>query len=152
MQPSAPEQRQPLIEILCYVALIPFLMTCLGAWTQGGAEMKLVQGVFVFYSAIILSFMGGSLWGVTITRLSSLDNAKQLILLSTGLALSGWFALLLPPTVAVGILLIGHILTLVYERRLELFEHLPHWYHKLRAKLTALVIGFHLIFAAALLF
>ena len=104
---------------------------------------------FTSYSAIILSFLSGALWGKTL----SLDGTKPtdlIIYLSNIFSLTAWFALLfyeqVPTKLIVSVLLCGFILLLFAEHRNKrlLFGVKAQAYLKVRNTLTLVVVVAHL--------
>ena len=145
-----------LMHALGYAGLIPFAIpVCLmlnDLWF-GPAKGISMQGVmlapdiFVSYSAVILSFMCGTLWAGWQT-IGSNRLAKNAVLVSNLLALSAWSALLLmfiasvPKVLCVILLMLGFISLLTAERMLG-STVIAYW--RMRLYLTAIVIILHLI-------
>jgi hypothetical protein len=96
------------INCLGYAGLIPFLAAAsamLGDYTLFQSSPALI---FLTYSAIILSFLGGTLWGKA-RELADGYLSAGLLLLSNVLALTAWMMLLLGETFIVPGLLIALI-------------------------------------------
>lgn len=138
------------------LGLIPFAA---GAWwiTLGGMEPILGLGLepgflFASYSAIILSFLGGVLWG----RSLALDESRlgrKLLLLSNGIALLAWFGLLAGPgyfTLTLLALMLGYVVVFSAEQRLArtIDDELLAPYMRMRFFLTNLVLAAHLLVLA----
>ena len=107
-----------IINSLGYAGLIPFLVA---AWAAV-AERTLFQlsptMVFLTYSAIILSFLGGTLWGKARELVEGMLSSGLLVL-SNLLALSAWAMLLLGEAwLAAGLIiaLFGYVLLYAVER------------------------------------
>jgi len=85
---------EKIISTLGYAGLIPFIAAC--ALLYSGAE-TLANQIFLSYSAIILSFLGGTHWGRLIASDVSLKVSVGLLALlaSNVFALLAWSALLL---------------------------------------------------------
>ena len=85
---------EKIISTLGYAGLIPFIAAC--ALLYSGAA-TLANQIFLSYSAIILSFLGGTHWGRLIASDVSLKVSVGLLALlaSNVFALLGWSALLL---------------------------------------------------------
>ena len=131
---------------LGYAGLIPFLLCCIGIWTfDNPLAIQQLSGIFIFYSAVILSVMAGTLWGAQIVNIGG-ERAVMALLLAISTSLSAWFSLLLPPLVATVVLFLGYVLLLNYERWLPVGDTLPDWYHTLRTRLTTIVVGLHFAF------
>ena len=157
-----------LMHILGYAGLLPFLIpVALLAGTYwfdynpllGPPWPPLASGLaaylFMTYSAIILSFMSGTLWaaGQTINRQSA---ALSALLMSNLLALLAWFTVLLSVFlpqlmwVALMVLMLGYTILLWCERghsgiKSEIKSQVKSVYWRMRLRLTALVIVLHLL-------
>ena len=92
-----------LIRILGYAGIIPFAIPVWlmidGFWFGPGLQSAALFGlyapyIFIAYSAVILSFMSGTLWA-NVQMTGNLSLVKPAVLMSNFLALSAWFALLL---------------------------------------------------------
>jgi hypothetical protein len=85
---------EKIISTLGYAGLVPFIVA--SALVYVGAE-ALADQIFLSYSAIILSFLGGTHWGRLIASDVSLKVSAGLLALiaSNVFALLGWSALLL---------------------------------------------------------
>ena len=97
-----------IINCLGYAGLIPFWAA---AWAMLGDRTLFQLSpalIFLTYSAIILSFLGGTLWGKA-RELADGFLSAGLLLLSNVLALSAWLMLLLGETFMVPGLLIALI-------------------------------------------
>ena len=145
-----------LMHILGYAGLIPFgIPVCLmlddlwfGSTIRSGIPWVVhAPNLFISYSAIILSFMCGTLWAGWQT-IGNNRLAKGAVLLSNLLALSGWGALLLmliasvPKVFCVILLMFGFISLLTAERMLGTAV-MDYW--RMRLSLTAIVLILHLI-------
>ena len=145
-----------LMHILGYAGLIPFgIPVCLmlddlwfGSTIRSGIPWVVhAPDLFISYSAIILSFMCGTLWAGWQT-IGNNRLAKGAVLLSNLLALSGWGALLLtfiasvPKVFCVILLMFGFISLLTAERMLGTAV-MVYW--RMRLSLTAIVLILHLI-------
>lgn len=145
-----------LMHILGYAGLIPFgIPVCLmlddlwfGSTIRSGIPWVVhAPDLFISYSAIILSFMCGTLWAGWQT-IGNNRLAKGAVLLSNLLALSGWGALLLmliasvPKVFCVILLMFGFISLLTAERMLGTAV-MDYW--RMRLSLTAIVLILHLI-------
>ena len=151
-----------LMRILGYVELIPFVVPVLlmldGFWFGPGLQSAALFGlygpyIFIAYSAVILSFMSGTLWASWQT-VENGSLAKLIVLMSNLLALSAWCALLLiyvAPIMtifAVTLLMLGFISLLWAER---LANPVDEQYWRMRLSLTSLVTGLHLVVVALML-
>ena len=145
-----------LMHILGYAGLIPFgIPVCLmlndlwfgSAIRRGIPWVVHAPDMFISYSAVILSFMCGTLWAGWQT-IGNNRLAKGAVLVSNLLALSAWGALLLmfiasvPKVFCVIILMLGFISLLTAERMLGTSVMI---YWRMRLFLTAIVLILHLL-------
>jgi len=141
---------------LGFLGLIPFAG---GAWLTvvGGIELMPVLDIepgflFASYSAIILSFLGGVLWGRSLA-LEASSLGRNLLLLSNGIALLAWFSLFAGPDyfkLALLALMVGYVAVFSAEHRLAThadYELLAP-YMRMRLFLTNLVLVTHLLVLA----
>ncbi len=82
--------------------------------------------------------MGAIHWGVAMS--SDKEQRSQYFIASIIPVLTAWFALLLPDTWALLILLCGFIALLAYDRAVKQPQDLPDWYISMRNKLTLVVV------------
>lgn len=131
--------------------LIPFVVGATAAYLAPMLWQALAVKAFVYYSAVLLSFLGGIHWGVamSVDRYGDQDFNMRLAV-ATLPSLLAWPALLLDYNEAIVILMIGFWLIRLYERRQESDERLPGWYQELRSPLTMLVVICHLAVVARL--
>lgn len=123
---------------LGYLGLTPFaLCLCASLFTTFNAEGK--QG-FIAYSAIILSFMSGSLW-----RFSQTDKQSSQQIISNVFALIAFSSLLLNQYLALTILATSYLALFIYEKREVRVQHYEKNYMVMRFRLTFTVILMHVI-------
>jgi hypothetical protein len=133
-----------------------------GALSVNGFESASLFGlyapyVFITYSAIILSFLCGALWGKTVSD-DCHSSANAVLIFSNLMALSAWSCTLLiylAPIMsifAVTLLLAGFLAVLYCEREFEQIksqhnnkDYRGTSYWKMRLQLTALVSLLHLV-------
>jgi hypothetical protein len=144
-----------IINCLGYAGLIPFLAA---AWAVLG-ERTLFQLspalIFLTYSAIILSFMGGALWGKA-RELADSFLSVGLLLLSNAIALAAWLMLLLGEAFimfGLQIALIGYATLCVAEwfSASEVLGGVGESYLPFRLSLTSIVCFAHVIVIYAVL-
>ena len=134
---------------LGYLGLLPFV---------GGLALLLLnqslfglsgQQIFIAYSAVILSFLSGILWGAAIDNFNGAFSRLALIL-SNIFALTAWAALLLNDhfKLAALLLAIGFFGVWFTEKHIRTSQQTngPEGYQTLRNRLTTGVIALHLIF------
>lgn len=134
---------------LGYLGLLPFI---------GGLVLMMLnetlfelsgQQIFITYSAIILSFLSGVLWGAA---LEGFDNTlgRTALILSNLFALAAWAALLLDSyaKLAVVLLAIGFLAVWFAEKHIRTNQKAasPEGYQTMRNRLTLGVVAMHLIF------
>ncbi|MFT4651891.1 MAG: hypothetical protein ACI8YN_000597 [Porticoccaceae bacterium] len=151
-----------LIRILGYAGIIPFAVPVWlmidGFWFGPGLQSAALFGlyapyIFIAYSAVILSFMSGTLWA-NVQMTGNLSLVKPSVLMSNLLALSAWFALLLiyiAPIMtifAVTLLMLGFISLLWAERIVDSGTEV---YWRMRLWLTTIVTALHLVVAILML-
>ncbi|WP_106477466.1 DUF3429 domain-containing protein [Phytohalomonas tamaricis] len=125
--------------------LVPFILGASGAFLVPLPWQGLFIQAFLYYSALILSFLGGIHWGVgmSLDRVNSPGfNARLGI--SVVPSLLAWPALFLDVRYATLVLMGGFLFMRLYERQRESIELLPVWYRSLRTWLTAIVVLAHL--------
>lgn len=133
--------------LLGLAGLTPFVAAGLGIFVLDDLLLALAQRSFLIYSLAILSFLAGTLWGETLPDPGAGQRAT--ILVSNGIVLFAFFALLTAqPVLAAGLLFLGHLAQLWYERQ---SLNRPAWYVRLRTGLTAVVCFCHLLFIAGLI-
>ncbi|MEO1081669.1 MAG: DUF3429 domain-containing protein [Pseudomonadota bacterium] len=132
--------------LLGVAGLLPFLAASAGVWLFADLLLALSQRAFLVYSASILCFLAGTLWGETLPEPRRGQGAA--ILVSNGVVLFVVFALLTAqPVLAAGLLMLGHLAQLWFER--QSLER-PPWYVNLRSFLTGVAVLTHVVFMAAL--
>jgi len=156
---SEDEPAMPLLKLmhtLGYAGLMPFVIAvCLmlnNLWLGSviGIGMQWVvyaPHIFISYSAVILSFMCGTLWAGWQT-IGNKNLAKFAVLMSNLLALSAWCALLLVYITPVAevfcvILLMFGFMSLLWAERLIGGVEKAYWH--LRLSLTGMVMALHLV-------
>ena len=135
---------------LGYLGLIPFAVGA--ALVATGATLFALPAhvLFITYSAIILSFLGGVLWGRSLARRESLQR-WLLLLLSNVMALLAWFVLLAQaanPSLALLALSLGYLVVWLAEWPLDTTDGpdpLARPYAGMRLVLTGLVVSLHLV-------
>lgn len=141
------EKKNKITNLLGYFGLIPFLAATV--LEVAGAEFMGKTGLtyFVTYSAIILSFMAGTLWGKV---LSADDEGGTTVafVMSNIFALAAWFSLLMDLSVlTLVILAIGFALLWFTEKNPAVGQstYCPITYGRLRRRLTFTVVLLHVV-------
>lgn len=154
-----------LVNLLGFAGLIPFVIPVVlmvqGALSAKGFESAALFGlyapyVFITYSAIILSFLCGALWGKTFSG-SCRQTSNAVLIFSNLIALCAWSCTLLiylAPIMsifAVTLLLAGFLAVLFCERELMAAQEEPDnnlrlsSYWNMRVQLTLMVSALHLV-------
>jgi len=127
-------------QTLGYLGLAPFVLALVFENFSPVLFNIAAEQVFIFYSAIILSFIAGTLWRKHNDKLSI-----KLQLCSNIFSLLAFFALLLPNYLALVVLALIYpaILCCEYYFERAKAEHKP--YLRMRLYLTTLVVIMHII-------
>jgi hypothetical protein len=147
---------------LGFAGLLPFLGALLALMLNVDLPFKAGQ-VFVFYSAIILSFLCGAVWGSLLntscvaldlvetdfTKIDFTKKAVALFIVSNLVSLTAWASLLIYNThldLSLGLLILGYTVVLAaeYAMRELLYKQVYRGYLKLRSWLTFGVVTLHL--------
>ncbi len=130
--------------LLGLAGLIPFVVTAAMAWWAPMVWQVVAIRAFLFYGAVILSFLGGVQWGVAMSlEQAGSDGFRARLLLSMVPSLIAWPALLLHPFTAAWVLVAGFLVIRLHEAGRDSRELLPHWYQTLRTLLTLVVLVCH---------
>lgn len=125
--------------------LIPFLAGAVCIYVAPVLWQALAIKAFIFYSAVILSFLGGIHWGVAMSQDAPDTRAFSIrLVLSMVPSLLAWPSLLLNYDAAALVLMVGFLLVRLYERQASSAQRLPRWYQNLRSLLTVVVVLCHL--------
>ncbi|WP_207061874.1 DUF3429 domain-containing protein [Motiliproteus sp. SC1-56] len=132
---------------LGYAGLLPFVFALAAqglGWPASPSELSPAR-VFIAYSAIILSFLGGTLWGREIDRFP--HSARALALwASNGFALLGFAALLCAELQLATVLLgLGFAALFYTELRYLGLRSEAGSYQRLRRNLTGVVCLLHAV-------
>lgn len=131
--------------LLGIAGLVPFIgLAAVVLLAVPGWQAFALQA-FLYYSAVILSFLGGVHWGVAM----SVDHEgshhfSSRMLVAMAPSLLAWPALMLAPRFALLALMTGFLLIRLYEAQSDSVERLPPWYTSLRTLLTVVVVVAHL--------
>ena len=141
-----------IVPALGYLGLLPFLAAGLLVVTNSGVtdSEPAISAPFLFasYSALILSFLGGTLWGQTLVLAPT--AAGTLLLASNLFALAAWASLLLAETYFVATLLclmlgFAALWLIEYLQRAPFTSTTGPYYMTMRGVLTAIVLATHLL-------
>lgn len=133
--------RSPWLQ-LGFAGLLPFLGTLIGQALNQLWAGRAPAELFLIYSALILSFLSGGLWGTVLQ--GATFRRVTLLLASNALCLLGFAALIIQWQVASLVLLATAFAALLWlERRFVDPLSDPPGYRLVRAQLTGIVIMLH---------
>lgn len=144
----ASRRRSPrgLMAALGYGGLLPFYASALWVCWPGLPHASAAATLFVTYGAVILAFLGGTLWGYAV---KVPPPAKFLrLVISNIVALFAVSAALAPAVPAAVLLALGQVALLLYERSQAVN---PGWYLGLRTRLVLGVLPAHAILVIGLM-
>ncbi|MCP5364279.1 MAG: DUF3429 domain-containing protein [Hyphomicrobiales bacterium] len=124
--------------------LVPFVGSLIVLVFMPEFEGGRVGRVITVYGAIILSFLGGMLWGLASAALGHdpLDgDSKRLLTLSAMPPVVAWLAVFLAQSAAFWVLALAFALVLILDRWADQLDLAPRWWMRLRIGLTAAVMG-----------
>jgi hypothetical protein len=131
--------------MLATLGIIPFVFATYLSWSGQVFFEKSGLDLFITYSAIILSFMAGTLWG---QRVHKEMNAltKYVLVSSNAIALGAWLSLLMDlPALSIGLLFLGFIsLFWVEAKSFKQSESSDSRYLNMRFSLSIAVCVLHL--------
>ena len=136
MTPALPDSLRRTARWLGYGGLIPFIVLAPISLLDSHHGFTWSDALFA-YGAVILSFVCALHWGFAMA-LPGLDERTRVrsLLWSVVPSLIAWPALLLAPSDAAVLLVLGFVLHYVQDRRLARVADLPGWYLPLRLRLT----------------
>ena len=134
-----------------YVGLVPLIAGAIAVWTSEVSEVGVVAEAMLFYSATVLSFLGGVRWGMALNNPRSARMASSLTI---GIfpPLVAWVMLLID--LQWGLLGTAVAFGLMYASDLFAAKEgtAPAWYPTLRMPLTiAADVALLLIFARVMM-
>lgn len=144
---------KPLITALGIAGLLPFIATLLAALSETFIDSINFpiepKKIFIFYSAVILSFLCGAFWARLLSRGYSLRIACLLVLTNI-FALAAWLSLLIVSeylVLSLPLLILCYLILIYFEYTdVELlYENVYPEYLKLRIGLTFSVVIMHLV-------
>lgn len=132
---------------LGWAGIIPFVaLSIAGAFPPAFVNQSWAIHALALYGALILSFLGGATWGLTLAR----DDASASSGLVVGIAasLAGFAGALAPNSIGFALMIAGFVAMLAYDLGLIARGLLPQWYRSLRIGLSVAAVG-SLAFALA---
>lgn len=148
----------PMLQALCvprlalalgWAGIIPFVSLSLAAvFAIGPVSQTWAMGALALYGAVILSFLGGAVWGLTLAREGeALRPGEMGLIIGIAASLAAFGGALLPHVFGLPLMIAGFIAMLIYDLRAIARGLLPQYYRPLRIGLTAAATG-SLAFAA----
>ncbi len=141
------KKQQTIAQWLGYLGVIPFLFCAINLLTGGPLFDGFALQVFVIYSAVILSYLGGIRWGLAMVQTSPTGWPLILAVLPSLAALGS--LLLATPMMQLAALASFFAAQGILDR-LSPPVGMPDWMISLRLRLTILVITAHLMALVAL--
>ncbi|WP_196799775.1 MULTISPECIES: DUF3429 domain-containing protein [unclassified Thioalkalivibrio] len=132
-----PDGSAPILQVLGYAGLVPFLVLGVGAWMAQPEWQAFALEALAFYGAVILSFLGAIHWGLYLADRSHRVGPLAAPVWAVVPAILAWLALLQPLPEAL-MTLAALFLGVLWVDRFSLRERpLPRGYMSLRLVLTA---------------
>ncbi len=128
----------PAVVLLGVAGLLPFAAGTALAWIGTGGAAGVGAYAVQTYGAVILSFLGGIVWGVAAAQSHRLDreHAAELFAFSVVPPLLGWSALFLQGTHGFTLLALAFLGQLLLDKRMGDLSLVPAWWIGLRLALT----------------
>ena len=135
------DQQQHTVTQYMYLGLLPFLAGAIGPWIAPQYEPWLIDS-FLFYSGLILVFLAGALWALAL--FTDLPTRPPVIHGAIGFSLWPLVSYFFSPFYA-ALWLIAGFLGLLFWEKCYVNSLYPAWYHKLRHKITFIVVACHML-------
>jgi hypothetical protein len=125
---------------LTALGVLPFAGGAALAWIWPDFEAIGAIAAVIAYGAVILSFLGGMHWGFAAAPGAAKTRTAVTYGLSVLPSLLGWAALLLPPSIGLGLLMLAVAGVLPLDRRAVALGAAPDWWMRLRLPVTGVVL------------
>lgn len=126
---------------LGYAGLIPFVSLSLAVIISPRAVAAGAPLALLVYAAVILSFLGGIVWGRLLAAdKGELAHADRHLIYSNLPPLVAWFALFFDFELALLILAAAFFAAFFYDRSLRQAGIFPAWFYAMRVRLTGIVV------------
>ena len=137
---------------LGFAGLLPFFAAAWGVYANVPFGERSASFLFLSYSVVILSFLGGALWGKA-KEIGESAVSRFLLIVSNILALTAWSAMLLGEaylSAGLAVSLIGFISVYLVEHKTQaiLRDDMGSAYLRFRLTLTTVVCLAHLLILA----
>ena len=138
MDQAARARPNPIARWLGYGGLVPFILPALViAFLRPGWMTDTAAELLLTYGAVILSFLGGVVWGLSLLNDSaSNEQIKREFIYSVCPSLLAWAALFLPPRLGTGLLALCFCGAFVHDALAARVHELPGWFLSLRLQLS----------------
>lgn len=137
------EQAQQTAIRLAWAGLAPFIISA--ALGIIGFYQGIALQSFLVYSAVILSFLGGTHWGLAMR--DGIDKVQGRLIICMAPSLIAWIAVaFLPTLVALVVLALFYMVWLRYDVKAVTDD----WYVKMRRPITFVVVGTHFLWFIAI--
>ncbi|MGM0632626.1 MAG: DUF3429 domain-containing protein [Pseudomonadota bacterium] len=139
--PGSSNRAHAVIPLLGYAGLLPFLIALIARGRDVTLMGHAPESLFASYSAVILAFLAGSLWGRA--QYQPHDQLVwRLLLLSNAVAVLVWITIFaVDPAASLPMLAAGFVILWWFESRWD--REMTPSYQRLRNRLTALVVLSH---------
>ena len=123
---------------VCLSGLVPFIV-CLVLVYGAGEYAEAAKVVFLMYTGLTLSFLGGARWGAELARSPDNPNLVRLVLAAMP-SIIGLLAMVpqVPLTAGYGMVIMSSVLQLVWDRTASQSGLLPPWNGRVRTVMTIL--------------
>lgn len=124
--------------LISLTGLVPFL-TCLVLVYQHGEYAEAAKVVFLMYTGLTLSFLGGARWGAELARAPHAPNLVRLVLAAMP-SIVGLLAMVpqIDLRVGYGMVVVSSLLQLAWDVSASRAGLLPSWNGRLRTVMTVL--------------
>ena len=133
--------------------LIPFVGLAAAAHFAGDVDASIAVEALRAYGAVILSFLGGIIWGLGIAGFGgAAAKPREALRLTVSIlpSLFGWLALMLPEQSGLWLLASCFLMVLAVDLIMSRQGLAPRWYPALRWRLTVIAFLCLLVASAAL--
>jgi|APTNR8051073442_1049403.scaffolds.fasta_scaffold02470_6 hypothetical protein len=137
--------------LLGATGLIPFVAGAVLVWVMPSVYGVPVGRVVIVYGAVILSFLGGMIWGLAAAGLArdpDDPSASSVLAVSVVPSLAAWILVFMPQHIALWGLALAFALLLFVDHWARTIDLTPAWWLTLRTRLTAVVVLSLLVAAA----
>ncbi len=134
----------PAAKWLGALGALPFVVPALAGLFLDGPLREHASFALAVYGAVILSFLGGVHWGLTIAGFGpegTVCRTSRRLAYSVIPSLIGWGALLLPQPIGLPVLAAAFTGAVIFDSHASQIGEAPAWYPKLRWPLSVVVVA-----------